>query len=280
MELLTTFIIGSTVLLLVLLYKHLTRYYGSLETLGIPVIPPFLCFGSPPYDLHNLQAEQEDEATYKKLKSLTWGFYWGSQPFVVTMDPVWMKEIFVKQFTSFSEREGGFNMEDKYLSLDIAGGEKWKSERKLLSPTFTAGKIKMMIKSIVNLTDTLVEHVDNNIKIKEIGDIVDMRSIFHAYSMDVIGECAFGASFGCLGKDKINREHTMFEYGLGVFTNLSVTSAFEGYFFHLYFMFPSLYTIMPDFPKDVYDFIIKTTKNLIKERDEKEMEDQGDFIDR
>ena len=80
-----------------------------------------------------------------------------------------MKEIFVKQFTSFSEREGGFSMEDKYLSLDIAGGEKWKSERKLLSPTFTAGKIKMMIKSIVNLTDTLVEHVDNNIKNKEKG---------------------------------------------------------------------------------------------------------------
>ena len=280
MELLTTLILGSSILLLFLLYKHLTREYGSLEALGIPVIPPFLCFGSPPFSYHNVNAEQEDAAVYKKFKSLTWGFYWGSQPFVVTMDPAWMKEIFVKQFTSFSEREGGFNMEDKYLSLDIAGGEKWKSERKLLSPTFTAGKIKMMITSIVKLTDTLVEHIDNLIKTKDGGEVVDMRTIFHAYSMDVIGECAFGASFGCLGKDKINREHTMFEYGLGVFTNLTITSAFQSLFFHLYFMFPSLYTLMPDFPKDVYDFIIKTTKSIIKERDDQGMDDQGDFIDR
>ena len=37
---------------------------------------------------------------------------------------------------------------------------------------------------------------------------------------------------------------------------------------------------MPDFPKDVYDFINKTTKSIMKERDDKGMDDQGDFMDR
>ena len=49
---------------------------------------------------------------------------------------------------------------------------------------------------------------------------------------------------------------------------------------HLYFLFPAFYSIMPDFPTDVYDFINETTKSIIKERDEKDMEDQGDFMDR
>ena len=279
MEIILGFILGSCILLILLVYKHLTRFYGSLELLGIPVIPPVLCLGSPPFNYHKVQVEEEDEANYRKFKSLTWGMYWGSQPCIVTMDPALIKEIFVKQFTSFSEREG-FHMDDKYLSLDIAAGEKWKAERKFLSPTFTSGKIKFMTKAIIDQSDHLIRHVHNQIKDKEGGDVVNVRHIFHAYSMDVIGECAFGASFGCLGEEKIIRDNTIYNYGLEVFTSLTITSAFQSYFFHLYYLFPSLYNLMPDFPKDVYDFINKTTKSIMKERDEKGMEDQGDFMDR
>ena len=280
MELWLSFVLGSIILVLLLVYKHLARRLGSLEALGIPVIPPFLCFGSPPFNYHEVQVEKEDEANYEKFKSLTWGFYWGSEPFIVTMDPDLLKEIFVKQFTSFPEREGGFEMEDKYSSLDTAGGERWKAERKLLSPTFTSGKIKMMTKPIVELSDKLIEHINNKIGGNDVGEVVDMRPVFHAYSMDVIGQCAFGANFGCLGKDEINRENTIFNTGLEIFTNLTITSAFQSYFFHLYYMFPSLYKLMPDFPKDAYDLINKTTTNIMKERNEKGMEDQGDFMDR
>ena len=280
MELLLGLILGCLCCLLVLVYRHLTRFYGSLEALGIPVISPFLCFGSPPFDYHNVQVEKEDEENYKRFKSLTWGFYWGSLPHLVTMDPVLIKEIFVKQFTNFPQREE-FHMDDKYLTLDVAGGEKWKAERKMLSPTFTSGKIKMMSKAIIKQSDRLVEHIQFQIKSKETdGDVVDMRPVFHGYSMDVIGECAFGADFGCLGKEKINKENTIFNYGLGTFTNLTLSSAIESYFMHLYFLFPSLYYIMPDFPKDVFDFINKTTKSIMKERDDKGMDDQGDFMDR
>ena len=282
MELILSFVLGLCILLLLLTYKHLTRFYGSLESLGIPVIPPFLCFGSPPFNYHQVQVEAEDEANYEKFKSLTWGFYWGSQPCIVTMDPAMIKEIFIKQFNSFSEREGAFYMEDKYLTLDASGGEKWKAERKFLSPTFTSGKIKLMTESIVKQSDHLVQHVQAQIKnsSEDVGEVVNMRPIFHAYSMDVIGECAFGASFGCLGKEKINRENTIFNYGLNLFTNLTITSAFQSYLFHLYCMFPYLYTLMPDYPTDAYDFVIKTTKSIMKERDEKCIEDQGDFMDR
>ena len=77
------------------------------------------------------------------------------------------------------------------------------------------------------------------------------------------GETEETTTHNTLGKEKINKENTIFNYGLGTFTNLTLTSAIESYFMHLYFLFPSLYNIMPDFPKDVYDFINKTTKSIM-----------------
>ena len=114
--------------------------------------------------------------------------------------------------------------------------KRWKAERKLLSPTFTSGKIKMMTKPIVELSDKLIEHINTKISGNDAGEVVDMRPVFHAYSMDVIGLCAFGANFACLGKDNINRENTIFNSGLEIFTNLTITSAFQSYFFHFEFV--------------------------------------------
>ena len=215
MEVILGATLGLFILLLLLVYKHLTRFYGTLEGLGIPVIPPFLCFGSPPFNYHQVQVEKEDEANYQKFNSLTWGFYWGSQPHIVTMDPKVIKEIFVKNFTSFSERVGGFSLEDRYLTLVDAGGEKWKAQRKFLSPTFTSGKLKLMSKLIADESDKLVMHIQHKIKDspQDKGEVVNMRNIFHAYSMDVIGQCAFGASFGCLRKEDISRENQIFKSG-------------------------------------------------------------------
>ena len=84
MEVIVGTILGVFILLVLLVYKHLTRFYGRLENLGIPVVPPFLCFGSPPFNYHKVHATEEDEANYRKFMSFTWGFYWGSQPCIVT----------------------------------------------------------------------------------------------------------------------------------------------------------------------------------------------------
>ena len=51
MELLTIFL-GFLITSLVSLYFYLRRRHGSIEQLGIPMVKPFLCFGSPPF-LHH-----------------------------------------------------------------------------------------------------------------------------------------------------------------------------------------------------------------------------------
>ena len=70
--------------------------------MGIPMLKPFLCFGSPPY-LHNyFQHHKFYEAKHKQF-GLTFGKYDGVQPILVTIDPEIIKEICTKQFDNFTD---------------------------------------------------------------------------------------------------------------------------------------------------------------------------------
>ena len=154
-------ILSVILVLLVLAYRRATRHYGYLESLGIPVVKPFLCFGSTPISYHEFWFHDLDTKWYIELgKPRAWGFYEGSMPTIATMDSSILKGILVKEFDAFRDRlTPNFKMDDKYLTLDISGGEQWKSLRKFLSPTFTSGKLKGMIEPIEKLVDKLIDHI-------------------------------------------------------------------------------------------------------------------------
>jgi hypothetical protein len=57
MELLTIFF-TFLIAILVAIYFYLRRNHGYIENLGIPIVKPFLCFGSPPF-LHHKNLTHE-----------------------------------------------------------------------------------------------------------------------------------------------------------------------------------------------------------------------------
>ena len=58
------------------LYKRFTKNYGVLEKMGIPVVPPFLCFGSGPWAVHKIDFGQFDMMEASKFsKTKIWGRY-------------------------------------------------------------------------------------------------------------------------------------------------------------------------------------------------------------
>ena len=61
-----------------LIYKRVTRHYGYLESLGIPVVAPRMGLGSPPFALHSVK-HHEHPGTFLK-DNLTAGSYMGSMP--------------------------------------------------------------------------------------------------------------------------------------------------------------------------------------------------------
>ena len=87
---------------LVVAYRRATRHYGSLEPLGLPVVKPFLCFGSPPYSLSRLYFFNWYNEQFQKFGS-TWARYDGVTPTIVTKDPEIVKEITTKQFDNFTD---------------------------------------------------------------------------------------------------------------------------------------------------------------------------------
>ena len=154
-------LLAIILVILAIAYKRATRYYGSLETLGIPVVKPFLCFGSIPMNIHDISLHELDMQWYNELgKPKAFGYYEGHLPTIVVMDPALLKSIFVKQFDSFRNRlTPNFKVPSKYLSLDSSGVDEWKPLRKFLSPTFTTGKLKGMIQPMEHEVDQLIAHL-------------------------------------------------------------------------------------------------------------------------
>lgn len=99
---LSTIILGGILILLLGFYWHLTKNRGYLESIGIPLIKPFLCFGSPPYFISDILYHEVYQENFNKYGK-TWCKYEGVQPLIVTADLDIVKEISIKQFDSFTD---------------------------------------------------------------------------------------------------------------------------------------------------------------------------------
>ena len=81
---LITILLGFVTLLLIILIKKCTAKYGYLESLGIPVIKPFLFFGSPPFGLHKIKWVDFYSEMHRKY-GLTYGSYLGTTAIIHTI---------------------------------------------------------------------------------------------------------------------------------------------------------------------------------------------------
>ncbi len=70
-----------------------------------------------------------------------------------------------------------FQIDDKHTTLDISGGEKWKTLRKSLSPTFSTGKIKGMMEPMAGVADDMLDFIDDKVKNSKNGEI-NVKEVF------------------------------------------------------------------------------------------------------
>ena len=97
-----TLIISIILIGLSLFYFYLTRNRGHLEQTHLPMVKPFLCFGSPPFMMHKIHYHKWYQQKFKQL-GRTFAKYDGQGPIIATIDPEMVKEITVKQFDSFTD---------------------------------------------------------------------------------------------------------------------------------------------------------------------------------
>ncbi|XP_065225686.1 cytochrome P450 6a9-like [Planococcus citri] len=134
---------------------------------------------------------------YEKLRPYKYaGLYWLHRPFVMLRDPEMIKNILIRDFAHFPDR--GIHCDEKEEPLNnnlirMGSGDKWKCIRMKISPLFTSGKLKMIIPPVQECANKLSEVID-----RTQGEPFDMKELSERFSIDVIGNCAFGMDTSAL----------------------------------------------------------------------------------
>uniref|UniRef100_A0A0N5BJ04 Cytochrome P450 n=1 Tax=Strongyloides papillosus TaxID=174720 RepID=A0A0N5BJ04_STREA len=127
---------------------------------------------------------------WRKKFGETYGLIMVFRPDLTTTNLDIIKEVYVKQFDKFIDRQGfipSSSKRDKSLlanGMFIKRGEDWRRIRNLCSPAFTTGKMKMFVKFFNETVDKTIEILkkheteDKAVDLKELCDGMTIDSIF------------------------------------------------------------------------------------------------------
>ncbi|GAB1609544.1 cytochrome P450 3A14-like [Argonauta hians] len=118
------------------------------------------------------------------------GYYMGRQPVIVVGDLEVLEQIMVKQFHNFINRFKMFPLDDYARKMIIhSKNEKWKFLRALLSPNFSAKRLKEMLPLVQSAVENL-ESICGDYA--STGAHVELGHLFGCFTMDVIATTGFG----------------------------------------------------------------------------------------
>ncbi|XP_018304776.1 cytochrome P450 9e2-like [Mycetomoellerius zeteki] len=207
------FILTASICFYFVLNKFKSSYF---EQLKIPHVRPIPILGNmAPFVFRRMCHMELQQKMYNLFSNAKFfGFYDFMMPMFVIRDPDLISTIAVKQFDNFCDHHGFVNE-----TLDpIAGrnlfnmkGDHWREMRKLLSPSFTSSKMKMMFGLICQCAENFSNFVVTQ---TEDAKTYDMKNLFSRYTNDTVATCAFGIEvdsfknpnneFFLLGKEALN----------------------------------------------------------------------------
>ena len=136
------------------------------------------------------------------------GYFSLGKPMLVVQDLEMVKTMKTKDFRHFPDtqdenisrtmRTGG-DLDSLFNhNIGSARGDEWRDVRSSLSPVFTSGKMKAMMKFIVEVSENLLEEME---KKSEIGEF-ELKDVTGKFSLDALASCAFGIDFNSFGGAK------------------------------------------------------------------------------
>ncbi|XP_050451602.1 cytochrome P450 9e2-like [Cataglyphis hispanica] len=191
----------STLILIIItacisLYYFILSKLSHFKQLKIPHVRPIPLLGHlTPFVFRRLTLEENIRKIYNVFPDVKYfGFYEFMTPVYVIRDPDLITTIAIKNFDNFCNHNNFLTETDPLLSRNLFNlkGDHWREMRKLISPTFTSGKIKIMFKLMCECAENLVDFLANDSG--NIGKTYDMKNLLGRYANDVVATCAFGIS--------------------------------------------------------------------------------------
>lgn len=219
-------------------YAYFKYSFGYFQARGIPCAVPTIPFGHIKglgKKCHMIEIIKKIYDEFKPTGAKVCGIYFFVRPVIVLLDLDVIKNVFVKDFSNFTERNMYYNEDDDPLSANLLtlDGEKWKKLRAKLTPTFTSGKMKFMFPTIVMVAERFRDHLHAVTRQTGAECVLEIKELCARFTTDVIGTCAFGiecnslndpnAEFRHYGRDVIAkpRHGVLFVALLGGFKNIA-----------------------------------------------------------
>ncbi|XP_058820806.1 cytochrome P450 6a2-like [Topomyia yanbarensis] len=187
-------LVWVVIAVLLLSYLWIKKRFGYWKERNVEYIEPEFPYGNFKTlgKVEHLAPITRRHYDYFKQKGVPYGgVFMLTSPMLYVMDLKLIKTLLVKDFNYFPNRGVYFNEKDDPLSAHIFAieGQKWKTLRNKLSPTFTSGKIKMTFPLVVEVCQRFCEHLR---EVVQSSNEVEMHDLLSRYTIDVIGTCAFG----------------------------------------------------------------------------------------
>ncbi|XP_072169068.1 cytochrome P450 3A24-like [Diadema setosum] len=203
-----------------------------------------------------------------------YGMFAFTIPALVVAEVDMLQHIMVKNFSKFNSRET-FQHKNEELKHGVSAleGERWKRVRNVLTPAFSASKMKLMSSLVNESVDKLILNIE---AMQKKNGFIDCHRLFGAFLMDTIGSCAFGLNID----SQANPDDPFVAH---------VKRAFSGsirpFFLFMQGLFPSLGKLMNYcgigllFPKDVAKFLRDITLKAVALRQSSADTAKGNRVD-
>ncbi|XP_068249608.1 cytochrome P450 3A31-like [Palaemon carinicauda] len=218
------FYILLTVVLILLsywLWKRHLRFQKFIE-LGIPGPTPHWFLGhllEVNYREGRVDPIQVKEQWLKKYGKVV-GYFNGLIPNVLIADLDLLRQILIKDFTTFTNRALTSTNSNMLVSMQ---DQKWKDVRKLMTPVFSSSKMKMMMPLMRDCVEVFLKKCD---------ELAESKEEFNAHyelqclTLDVIDRCAMALDLNCIQNPTnpiIDRIRKVFSSDMSLFFELVFT---------------------------------------------------------
>ncbi|XP_035498508.2 thromboxane-A synthase [Scophthalmus maximus] len=201
------------------------------------------------------------------------GYYLGRRPVVVIADPDMLRQLLVRDFSSFQNRMSiRFATKPMTDCLLMLRNERWKRVRSILTPSFSAAKMKEM----VPLINTAIDALMNNLNVyAESGEAFDIHRCFGCFTMDVIASVAFGTQM-----DSQKNPDNPFVRHAQMFFSFSFFRPIMLFFIAFPSIMAPLARLIPNKRRDeMNQFFTGIIQKIIKQREEQPPEERRrDFL--
>ncbi|KAF5286961.1 hypothetical protein FQR65_LT12420 [Abscondita terminalis] len=258
---LTSALVAVIALAFIGLYSYIKWAFGFWKRANVPYVEPSMPFGTferSEYIGFRIKKRYDE---FKAQGHKHGGLYFFTSPVYLPVHIDYLKNIMVKDFRFFTDRDVYCNEKGDPLtgSLFFLSGDRWKTIRTKLMPTFTLSKIKMMFPTLMqcgkNLENAVRSVCEKNVEF-------DVKKMSSCYTIDVIGSCAFGLDINSFA----NPHNEFVKQGSRIFLSLTQLRSPS---MILSLVAPKLALLLnvQTIPKEITNFFLKLVKNTVDYRE-------------